>query len=121
MSEVGMGGRHLPRLDTVQHMPGLTEEIMSPISGRINDVGEIPVMPVLTAESGNGKEKRSEGWRPLRRAKTNIGAEGKVKGEKEGKRISLAENEDNEYENELVDILDIVGMLCPPSILLAGD
>jgi hypothetical protein len=81
-------------------MPNLTEEITSPTMGNLH--GGIAELPAAEPE-GTSNEAPVSGWRPLRRARTNIG------------RVADAQRggESGEYETELVDILDLVGTRVP--------
>ncbi|PBP24098.1 integral membrane protein [Diplocarpon rosae] len=79
------------------YMPQLREE------GRLST----PAMPGNPRVEGPAAPVASEGsskWRPLRRAKTSIAAEK----EKENEKERQADTQRTEYEEELVDLLDLV-------------
>jgi hypothetical protein len=78
-------------------MPNLAEEITSPTTGNLQD--GIAELPAGSAE-GPINPATVLSWRPLRRARTNIG--------KAPERDEESTRND-EYEADLVDILDLVG------------
>ncbi|PMD32424.1 hypothetical protein L207DRAFT_440534 [Hyaloscypha variabilis F] len=90
-------------------MPEVAEEITSPTTGNLQDgIDSLPTADLNTladVEAGNqtpGRLNRGSvsSWRPLRRARTNIGR-AETQQEKD-------EREGAEYDAELVDILDLV-------------
>ncbi len=85
------------------YMPNLQEETTSPTTGtpRI----EFPVAPEQSTpvQQTPPPVKESSMWRPLRRARTNIGQE------KEREREGQDDVGHTEYEEDLVDLLDLVG------------
>lgn len=104
-----------PRLSGREsYMPNLQEEITSPTTGTPREefpafpeqVSPVQQTPPPTRESPPARE--SSMWRPLRRARTNIGQEKEKEKERE------REGQDDgvghtEYEEDLVDLLDLVG------------
>jgi hypothetical protein len=82
------------------YMPDLAEEITSSTTRNLQDgTAELPAGD--HAEGPTNEQTVNEAsvssWRPLRRARTNIG------------RAVEQPRDDSEYESELVDILDLVG------------
>ncbi len=98
-----------PRIDTsrVTHMPNLAEETISPsgrISGDVSQAG--PSSPREGTRLVPLTLERRASWRPLRRARTNIG--------EENSRERTPDEE--EYDSNLVDLLDVVGKYRPTQI-----
>jgi hypothetical protein len=85
-------------------MPNVAEETLSPTTGSLRD----DIRPISRDINNEGApeapaavdepEPSRSGWRPLRRARTNIGTD------RDGRH-------EGEYETELVDLLDLVGKL----------
>ena len=109
------------------YMPGVAEEFTSPTTGNLAaGIAELPaanananVQDVEAGQGGgrlNGLSRSS--WRPLRRARTNIG--------RAEERERQQQQEGEEYESELVDILDLVGkrtrlyLLCRLTLYRSG-
>ena len=92
------------------YMPEVAEEITSPTTGNLQDgINSLPAADLnamADVETGNQAPGRLNqasvsSWRPLRRARTNIGR-AETQQEKD-------EREGAEYDAELIDILDLVG------------
>jgi len=77
------------------YMPNVAEETIFSTTGTAQDV----ILPTPEAHSSGGP------YRPLRRARTNIGERAPTPPPKN-------ENDD-EYESNLVDVLDLIGMSLP--------
>ena len=78
-------------------MPNVAEETISPTAGTVQDA--ILPTPEANAEESQSSRRLS---RPLRRARTNIGERGPTPPPKN--------EDDDEYESNLVDMLDLIGM-----------
>ena len=81
-------------------MPDLTEESTSAAGNVTHGPVELPT----DIEAQSSSPPAASGWRTLRRARTNIG-----KAEEKEREEQRATDEE-EYEEGLVDILDLVGM-----------
>lgn len=91
---LGAGGGSQRR---ASYMPNLAEEITSSTTGNLRDgIAELPAGPV----EGAINPATVSSWRPLRRARTNVGKAPEQDAE---------QNRNDEYEADLVDILDLVG------------
>lgn len=96
-----------PRLNTQQpYMPRMSEEVSSPDAQAIRDE-VLPIPPTVPEEStpparpsSSGKDSRQSRWRPLRRARSNIASNEPPPNSRQ-----------DEYDANLVDLLDLVGML----------
>jgi hypothetical protein len=90
----GAGGGSQTR---ASYMPNLAEEISSSTTGNPQDgIAELPAGPA----EGPIIPATVSSWRPLRRARTNIGT---------APERDTEQNRNDEYEADLVDILDLVG------------
>lgn len=99
------------------YMPEVAEETTSPTTGSLQaGIASLPAATDFNAladvEAGNGGQEQVNqasvsSWRPLRRARTNIGRTGESSQLQEGA----------EYDAELVDILDLVGKRTPPRLV----
>ena len=114
----GIGG--VPRLfgtrDT--YMPEVQEENVSPTTGRateqfppimeqVDRADHAPAQPESErAPTPTPQPESTSRWRTLRRARTNIGSE-----KEKGKETDAQAQKESEYEEDLVDLLDLVGML----------
>ena len=114
----GIGG--VPRLfgtrDT--YMPEVQEENVSPTTGRateqfppimeqVDRTDHAPAQPESErAPTPTPQPESTSRWRTLRRARTNIGTE-----KEKGKETDAQAQKESEYEEDLVDLLDLVGML----------
>jgi hypothetical protein len=80
-------------------MPNVAEETISPTTGTAQDA-------ILPTPEANAEESQSSGGpsRPLRRAGTNISERAPTPPKNE---------DDDEYESNLVDMLDLIGMSLP--------
>lgn len=79
------------------YMPDVTEEVRSPTTGNLqHGIAELPAGPA----EGSVNPGTVSSWRPLRRARTNIGKTREEEAE---------QTRNDEYEADLVDILDLVG------------
>ncbi|PVH74644.1 hypothetical protein DL98DRAFT_519099 [Cadophora sp. DSE1049] len=110
----GIGG--VPRLFGTRdsYMPEVQEENVSPTTGRateqfppimeqVDRVDQAPAQPEPERAPTPTPEPTSR-WRTLRRARTNIGAD-----KEKGKEIqSEGQQRESEYEEDLVDLLDLV-------------
>ena len=98
-------------------MPEVAEEITSPTTGDLQaGVDSLPPADLNALEdvetgnqtSGRLNQASVSSWRPLRRARTNIGR-AETQQQKD-------DREGAEYDAELVDILDLVGKRMPPQL-----
>jgi hypothetical protein len=97
-------------------MPGLVEETTSPTTGNLaRDIAQFPAGDTngqVDVEAGGRSRVNPatvSSWRPLRRARTNIGRA-------EETQQQLDDRQGAEYESELVDILDLVGKRLLPQL-----
>jgi hypothetical protein len=89
-------------------MPGVAEEITSPTTGSLGE--GITQLPAADANGQSQVNPASvSSWRPLRRARTNIGKAEETQQQRDDRQGA-------EYESELVDILDLVGKRLLPQL-----
>ena len=97
-------------------MPGVAEEITSPTTGSLGEgITQLPAADAngqADVEAGGQSQANPasvSSWRPLRRARTNIGKAEETQQQRDDRQGA-------EYESELVDILDLVGKRLLPQL-----
>jgi hypothetical protein len=98
------------------YMPGVAEEITSPTTGSLGEgITQLPAADAngqADVEAGGQSQVNPasvSSWRPLRRARTNIGKAEETQQQRDDRQGA-------EYESELVDILDLVGKRLLPQL-----